>query len=273
MESGGVFQKRDNVTIKMQSNSGEFDRNSNDFGSGRRPAILTTEANRSDWVNSNKGHPVAAILGSTSRRSCCSLLGMAHLDWNEAYLLQNTPWDQGTAAPPLQEFLHAQPITGRVLLPGCGRGHDVRLLAATERVDAVVGMDLAPAAIYAARAAARCAKESYQIADFLQLSPDQWAQYDWVVEHTCLCALDPAERPAYVAAVAQALRPGGNFLAIFYREVLDYDGTGPPHPISAQEIEALFGHCFERVQGFVPQQTYPNRPIGAEEVVWMRRRD
>lgn len=198
---------------------------------------------------------------------------MVHQDWNEAYLRQDTPWDKGAAAPPLQEFLQSQPISGRVLLPGCGRGHDVRLLAASTAVEAAVGMDLAEAAIGAARAAACHAKESYRVGDFLQLPPAHWAQYDWVVEHTCLCALDPAQRPAYAAAVAQALRPAGNFLAVFYRQVPDYDGAGPPHPISAAEIEALFGRRFERVQAYVPQQTYPSRPIGAEQVVWMRRRD
>jgi hypothetical protein len=51
-------------------------------------------------------------------------------DWNAAYEGGETPWDKGYASPPLIEFLNFQPISGRVLVPGCGAGHDVRALAA-----------------------------------------------------------------------------------------------------------------------------------------------
>ena len=49
-------------------------------------------------------------------------------DWNAAYRLGDTPWDKGYAAPPLIEFLKRQSISGCVLVPGCGAGHDVRAL-------------------------------------------------------------------------------------------------------------------------------------------------
>jgi SAM-dependent methyltransferase len=133
-------------------------------------------------------------------------------------------------------------------------------------------MDLAAAAIAAAHLQLVSARESYLVADFLQLPPQHQGQYDWVVEHTCLCALDVDCRPAYADAVYQALKPGGHVLAIFYREVSDYNGEGPPHPISAAEIEDLFGTRFERVEAYVPQHTYPSRPVGSEEVVCLRRR-
>jgi hypothetical protein len=94
--------------------------------------------------------------------------------------------------------------------------------------------------------------------------------FDWVVEHTCLCALDPSQRAAYAAAVRAALNQGGQYLAVFFREVSDYDGDGPPHPISREEIESLFGDSFEMIESFVPQVSYPSRPVGAEEVCWMR---
>ena len=96
--------------------------------------------------------------------------------------------------------------------------------------------------------------------------------FDWVVEHTCLCALDPGQRCAYVDAVLQALKPEGHLLAIFYREVSGSAGEGPPFPICADTIETLFAPGFECVERFVPQQTYPSRPVGAEEVCLLRKR-
>jgi SAM-dependent methyltransferase len=189
-------------------------------------------------------------------------------DWDKAYETGDTPWDKGYPSPPLEEFLERHGVAGRVLVPGCGSGHDVRRLAAQGAE--VVGMDIAPGAIRKAEAFEPAGAEHYELGDFLQMDAEHQAAYDWVVEHTCLCAIEPGERVAYANAVRQALKPGGQFLAVFFREVSDYTGDGPPHPISWSETDALFGQDFERVDAFVPEQSYPSRPFGAEEVVWMR---
>jgi SAM-dependent methyltransferase len=191
-------------------------------------------------------------------------------NWNEAYETGDTPWDKGAAAPPLREFLGRRPIHGTVLVPGCGTGHDVRLLA--QQGAQVTGLDLAPAGIEQARRFPRVGNEIYHCGDFLDLESGWQARFDWVVEHTCLCALPPAARSDYAASVAAALKPGGHFLGIFYREVMDYDGSGPPHPITAGDLEALFAEAFELLEAYTPAQTYPSRPFGCEEVRVMRRR-
>ena len=66
--------------------------------------------------------------------------------------------------------------------------------------------------------------------------------------------------------------PAVMYLAVFFRDVSDYDGDGPPHPISAEEIEALFRADFEMLEREVPQETYSSRPVGCEEVCLMRKR-
>ncbi|HKK19820.1 MAG TPA: methyltransferase domain-containing protein [Opitutales bacterium] len=192
-------------------------------------------------------------------------------DWNSAYENGDTPWDKGYAAPPLVEFLERRVIRGRVLVPGCGTGHDVRLLAGQGAE--VTGLDIASGALEKAAAFPKTGDESYQPGDFLNLEAGFHGAFDWVVEHTCLCAIDPTEREAYALSLRSTLKPGGQFLAIFFREVSDYKGDGPPHPISPEEIERLFARDFERLESFVPRKTYPSRPVGCEEVRWMRRRE
>jgi len=192
-------------------------------------------------------------------------------DWNTAYEKNDTPWDKGFASPPLRAFLAKQVVAGEVLVPGCGSGHDVRLLAGQGAV--VIGMDIAPGAIRKAAEYRLVSNEHYVVSDFLNLDDIYTARFDWLVEHTCLCALDPEQRPAYAHAVARALKPGGNFLAVFYREVPDYNGDGPPHPISATAIYQLFADDFEVVERLIPEESYPSRPFGSEEVVWMRKRE
>ena len=209
----------------------------------------------------NKDIPVCVVGGGRH-------FGRMPKDWNAAYESEDTPWDKGEAAPPLREFLARFQLEGAVLVPGCGSGHDVRLLA--EQGAEVLGLDIAPAAVKQAAELSNGGAR-YLAGDFLDLPQGLRGQFDWVFEHTCLCALDPELRQAYADAVVSALKPGAQFLAIFYREVSDYNGDGPPHPISAEEIDALFGVSFEVVERFVPKQSYPSRPYGSEEVVLFRR--
>lgn len=188
-------------------------------------------------------------------------------DWNKAYEEDDTPWDKGYASPPLVEFLERHRVEGSALVPGCGTGHDVRLLVG-QGAD-VVGMDIATGAIQKAEGFPRVSNERYAEGDFLNPEFDHLARYDWVVEHTCLCAIELDERIAYAEALSRVLKPGGHFLAIFYREVSDYSGDGPPHPISKEASNALFAG-FELVESFIPQKSYPSRPTGAEEVCLWR---
>ena len=190
-------------------------------------------------------------------------------DWNQAYRTGDTPWDKGRPAPPLVEFLEREMIRGRVLVPGCGVGHDVRLLAAQGAE--VIGLDLAPAAVELARRFPPESDERYHCGDFCSLPREYIGAFDYVFEHTCLCAIDPADRSAYARSAAAALRPGGHLLAIFYRRVQNDDGAGPPYPIEGAELDGLFGTDFETVESYSPRRTYPSRPFGCEEVRWMRR--
>lgn len=191
-------------------------------------------------------------------------------DWNASYEQGEIPWDKGVAAPPLRAFLATHSIAGRVLVPGCGLGHDVRLLA--EQGASVVGLDIAAEAVRQAQAISSVGEVCFEVADFLNLPSQYHQQFDAVVEHTCLCALDREQRTAYARSVQQALKPGGTYLAIFYRLIADYDGSRRPHPISAEEIEILFGDVFEMIERVVPDESYPSRPLGSEEVCLMRKR-
>lgn len=183
-------------------------------------------------------------------------------DWSRDYQDGNTPWDKGYGAPPLKEFLDRKPFTGRVLVPGCGRGHDARLLAGQGAE--VVGQDISTLAIEMARAIELVGNETYATGDFLDPNADL-GRFDLVFEHTCLCAIFPEERAAYVRAVHRALKPGGQFLAIFFTNIDSPEG--PPFQVTVDEINVLFGDLFELVDKWIPTESYPERE-GREEV-WL----
>jgi methyl halide transferase len=186
-------------------------------------------------------------------------------DWEAQYQMKETPWEKGAPSPGLMDFLAVEMVSGRVLVPGCGFGNDVRALAAT--ADEVVGLDLAASAVAAARSIPSVGGEHYVQGDFFALSAEMRGAFDWVFEHTCFCAIDPAQRPAYVEAAAGALKPGGKLLAIFYLDPgNDSPDEGPPFEVSVAELDRLFLPRFTLLYEWLPQHAYPGRE-GRE---WMR---
>ena len=189
------------------------------------------------------------------------------LFWQKKYEAGDRPWDKGSPAPALLDFLSQQQIKGDVLVPGCGSGHDVRALA--QQGASVIGMDFAPAAIAWASSFPFAGNEKYELANFLDL-PTKWhARFDWIVEHTCFCAISPDRRPDYVQSCLRALRPGGKLLAIFYLKTGLPPDEGPPYSANLDEINTRFAPFFECEKSYVPSQFYPGRENS--ELLWLGR--
>ncbi len=147
------------------------------------------------------------------------------LFWDRRYQQGSDGWELGQPAPPLEEFLRHHPLApqppGRVLVPGCGRGHEARLLAALGF--AVVGLDFSAEAIAVARqgAAAPGASLRWLQADLfdratLAAQGLGAASLQGWLEHTCFCAIEPGQRPAYLQTVRELLAPGGWLLGLFW---------------------------------------------------------
>lgn len=179
-------------------------------------------------------------------------------DWEDRYRTKDMPWEKGGPHPALVEFLRRDPVRGRVLVPGCGFGHDVRALAAT--ADEVIGLDISPSAVRGAKAIPAVGGETYEVGDLFALPAKMRGAFDWVFEHTCFCAIDPERRADYVSAVAGALRPDGMLLAVFYLNPgLDPGENGPPFATSVAELDAFFGPHFVLVREWLPAATFPGR--------------
>jgi len=154
--------------------------------------------------------------------------------WDELYSRGGDAWDLGRAAQPLVDFLDTTPPPrGRVAVPGCGRGHDARLLAAHGYE--VTAFDFVPSVLDVARglAAREHVTVSFEQRDVFTLGRDLPHAFDGVWEYTCYCAIDPARRAEYVRALAGTLRAGGWWLACFFP--LRAQSAGPPFVVSPGE--------------------------------------
>jgi SAM-dependent methyltransferase len=198
-------------------------------------------------------------------------------DWQQHYLDEHTPWDKGAPAPPLLEWLERHPdeITGNILVPGCGLGHDVRTLARARPDSTVRGLDLSARAVELAGEFPRVGREHYTAGDFFDLPAKDSQRFSWIWEHTCFCAINPDLREAYVTAAARALRPGGFLLGVFYLDPYDdghRPGEGPPHGTTMTELEERFvaSGRFELIDQYSPGRAYEGR-AGLERLVWFRK--
>ena len=192
--------------------------------------------------------------------------GADPVDWEARYRAGDTPWDEGFAAPPLTDFLARHPVSGRVLVPGCGPGHDVRALALQGAE--VTGLDLSETALRIARGFAPAGEERYEQGNLFTL-PQEWSErFDWVVEHTCFCAIPPASRAEYVGAIGCILKPGGLYLGIFYLN--PSQPQGPPHGVTVDEISRLFDPSMELLEEWVPRRSFEGRE--GRELCQLRRK-
>ena len=185
--------------------------------------------------------------------------------WETRFERHETPWDRGEPSPQLRAWLDeglfaAAGHPARVIVPGCGSGHEVVALAAAG-ID-VTGLDSAEAACARTRdalARAGLAGRARVVqADALAWRPD--APLDVVYDQTCLCALHPDHWVAYARALHAWLRPGGRLLLLAMQSPRDgaADGfvEGPPYHVHVHAARALFPE-----PGWAwPKPSYPRVP-------------
>lgn len=190
--------------------------------------------------------------------------------WEDLYRQRAQPWDLGAPTPALVDFLDATPpAAGRIAVPGCGRGYDVRYL--TQQGYDATGFDFSERAVAAARTLARMTDSParFEMRDVFALGAEYPGAFDGVWEYTCYCAIEPARRAEYVDTLATIVRPGGFLLACFFPT--GAGRGGPPFPVDVDEMRALVGRAFRIECEFAPPQS-PNGRAGKELVVYALRR-
>ena len=145
--------------------------------------------------------------------------------WDQRYREGTDGWELGQAAPPLDQALRHDPRApvppGRVLVPGCGRGHEAALMASLGFE--AIGLDVSAEALAEARRLygpdtpqLRWLQADLFDRQALEEAGIGGASLAGVVEHTCFCAIPPEQRPAYLAQMGHLLEPGGWLLGVFW---------------------------------------------------------
>jgi SAM-dependent methyltransferase len=191
--------------------------------------------------------------------------------WDRRYREGSDGWELGRPAPPLEQALRHDPRIprppARVLVPGCGRGHEAALLAALGFN--AIGLDVSGEGLAEARRIhgpggplLRWLQADLFDREGLARAGLGAASLGGVVEHTCFCAIAPEQRPAYLAQMHHLLEPGGWLLGLFWCHSRP---GGPPY---GSDPELLAEQI--REAGFTPEIWEPARgSVESREGEWL----
>jgi SAM-dependent methyltransferase len=151
------------------------------------------------------------------------------------------PWADLVAHPLLASWLRdvPSPAAGaRALDVGCGLGDNAAALAA--KGWQTTGFDLS--AVAARWATSRFPGVRFLAADLFKPPPDWNGAFDLVHECYTLQALPDAPRAEAMAHIARFVKPGGTLLVIARARAGMGTISGPPWPLSHEEILAFGSH-------------------------------
>jgi SAM-dependent methyltransferase len=155
-----------------------------------------------------------------------------------------------------------------MIVLGAGRGFDARMFA--RNGFEVTAVDFASEAAQAMRELSNpdAPVEILNI-DIFDLPHNMDGAFDYVLEYTCYCAIDPRRRDEYADVVAGLLAPGGHYIALAF-PISSHSG-GPPFAVSPDELLGLFlERGFEMVRRENPPDSVPQRR-NAEELLILRK--
>ncbi|XP_025801522.1 thiocyanate methyltransferase 1-like [Panicum hallii] len=138
--------------------------------------------------------------------------------WNKCWEGDITPWDLGQPTPAVTKLVQSNTLAshGRVLVPGCGGGHDVVEFSTPDRY--VVGLDVSGTALKKAKELYSSAPNAeffeFVKADFFNWVPTE--SFDIIFDYVFFCAVHPSLRSAWAKRMDYYLKPEGELITLMY---------------------------------------------------------
>ena len=169
------------------------------------------------------------------------------MDWDSAYREEAgfdgpPPWNIGEPQPELAALIDAGKVTGEVLDAGCGYAELSLALAAQGYT--VVGIELTPTAVAAAKKAA--AERNLTTATFVQDDITSFTgfdgRFDTIMDSTLFHSIPVEARDAYQQAVFRAAAPGATYyILVFAKGAFPAEAEQKPNEVTEDELRAAVG--------------------------------
>ncbi|WP_374029339.1 methyltransferase domain-containing protein [Bdellovibrio bacteriovorus] len=188
--------------------------------------------------------------------------------WSQIYETEANPgWNLGEPAEALKDMMPRLKIPPcRVLVLGCGEGHDAAFFAKAGHF--VTAVDISPLALEKARKNyGDIPNLKFVEADLFKLPRDFDHAFDLVFEHTCYCAINPAKRQDLVKIWNRVLAPGGHLMGVFFTFE---KRQGPPYGGSEWELRQRLKSSYQPIFWGRWQKSIPRRQ-GKELFIYTKK--
>lgn len=159
--------------------------------------------------------------------------------WEDIYLADDAGWDL-CGPTPVFKAVAKDLEPGKVCIVGCGRGYDAVMFA--RKGFEVTVVDFAPVAIEAVRILAKDFNVSINTvqADIFALGTNHANFFDYIIEQTCFCAINPGRRKEYEIVMHNILKQGGRIIGLWFPLDKKMEEGGPPYGTTIEEVKAIF---------------------------------
>lgn len=191
--------------------------------------------------------------------------------WEADYKRGTDGWDLNQPAPSFKRLASSKRFKpGRMIVLGAGRGHDAREFSRFGFQ--VTAVDFSP---YVIREMHRLDDSSAPIEilqhDIFTLPDEMNDSYDYILEYTCFCAIDPKRRSEYADLIARLLKPNGIYIDLAFP--LDGRAGGPPFAVTESEIQTLFNERGFRLLSREKPSDSVSARRNAEELFIFQKKD
>ncbi|HET8859132.1 methyltransferase domain-containing protein [Marivirga sp.] len=160
--------------------------------------------------------------------------------WTDRYKNNQLGWDIGYPSPAIAEFMgQVENKNAKILIPGCGNAYEAAYLW-KKGFNNVFLLDFSSIPLQ---------KFSSENPDFPKaqlLNIDFFnvdGKFDFIIEQTFFCALNPDLRSNYAEKMIQLLEPAGRLVGLLFNIPLFEDH--PPFGGNQKEYKKLFSKYFE----------------------------
>lgn len=161
--------------------------------------------------------------------------------WDKRWLEKQTGWDIGYPSPAIENYfklISNQEV--KILIPGCGNGYEAQFLF-EEGFQNVWLIDISEHAVESfKKRVPKFPVKQVICGDFFELEDE----FDFIIEQTFFCAIDPQRRDDYCQKMANMLKPTGKLVGLLFNFPLE---AGPPFGGDKQEYKNRFSKTFSEV--------------------------
>ncbi|WP_375577991.1 methyltransferase domain-containing protein [Marivirga tractuosa] len=174
--------------------------------------------------------------------------------WTARYNSNQLGWDIGYPSPAITHFMdQIKDKKAKILIPGCGNAYEAAYLWGNGFQDVYL-LDYSPIPLK------KFADENPDFPKSQLLNIDFFEArgvYDFIIEQTFFCALNPELRRDYAKKMLELLKPDGHLVGLLFNIPLNDDR--PPFGGNQEEYQQLFSDYFMIKKMEIAYNSIPER--------------